>query len=86
MRSLVENLDQTKEELLQRLQVTMNEKRGTDGDKALLANDIQSYQRNLLVKDQTISDLRQSIQQLDQNLDEMQSELDAKTEELCCVK
>ena len=48
MRSLVENLYQTKEELLQRLQATINEKRGSDGDKALLSNDIQSYQRNLL--------------------------------------
>jgi hypothetical protein len=41
MRSLVENLDSTKEELLQRLQSTMSEKRGTDGDRAVLANDIQ---------------------------------------------
>jgi predicted RNase H-like nuclease (RuvC/YqgF family) len=54
----------------------MNEKRGTDGDKAMLANDIQQYQKNLMMKDQMINDLKMSVQQLDQNLDEMQSELD----------
>ena len=43
MRSLVENLDQTKEELLVKLQSTMQEKRGTDENKALLANDIQHF-------------------------------------------
>lgn len=86
MRSLIENLDQTKEELLQRLQKTMSEKRGTDGDIAILANDIQQYQTNLMLKDQTINDLKMSIQQLDHNLDEMQAELDQKTEELVQVK
>ena len=86
MKSLVENLDSTKEELLQRLQATMNEKRGTDGDRAILANDIQMYQRSLMTKDQTINDLKMSIAQLDSNLDEMQSELDQKTEELVATK
>lgn len=43
MKSLVTNLDQTKEELLQRLQATMSEKRGTDNNKAVLVNDIQQY-------------------------------------------
>jgi hypothetical protein len=40
MKALCENLDSTKEELLQRLQLTMTEKRGTDSDKAVLQNDI----------------------------------------------
>lgn len=64
----------------------MNEKRGTDGDRAILANDIQMYQRSLMTKDQTINDLKMSIAQLDSNLDEMQSELDQKTEELVATK
>jgi chromosome segregation ATPase len=60
----------------------MVERRGGDGEKAVLVNDIQTYKRELLAKDQTINDLKQSIALLDQNLDEMQSELDMKTEEL----
>ena len=64
----------------------MSEKRGTDGDRAVLANDIQQYQRNLMMKDQTINDLKMSISQLDSNLDEMQGELDQKTEELVATK
>ncbi len=86
MKSLVENLDQTKEELLQRLQATINEKRGTENNKAVLTNDIQQYQRDLLMKDQTINDLKHSIAQLDANLDEIQNDLDAKTEELVATR
>lgn len=86
MRSLVENLDQTKDELLQRLQSTMTDKRGGESEKAVLMNDIQSYKRDLLTKDQQINDLKQSVAMLDSNLDEMQAELDQKTEELVGVK
>jgi len=39
----------------------MQEKRGTDNNKAVLANDIQHYQRNLMLKDQSINDLKMSI-------------------------
>ena len=76
MRSLVENLDQTKDELLQRLQSSMTDKRGGESEKAVLLNDIQSYKRDLLTKDQQINDLKQSVAMLDSNLDEMQAELD----------
>ena len=86
MRSLVENLDQTKDELLQRLQSTMTDKRGGESEKAVLMDDIQSYKRDLLTKDQQINDLKQSVAMLDSNLDEMQAELDQKTEELVGVK
>ena len=44
-------MDQTKEDLLKKLQASISEKRGSEGDKALLSNDIQHYQRQLLVKD-----------------------------------
>ena len=40
MRSLVENLDHTKDELLQRLQQTMTTSRGGENEKAVLLNDI----------------------------------------------
>ena len=52
MRSLVESLDQTKDELLQRLQSSMTDKRGGESEKAVLVNDIQTYKRELLTKDQ----------------------------------
>ena len=72
----MENLDSTKDELLAKLQSAFSEKRGGDSEKAVLANDIQTYKRELLSKDQQINDLKQSIAMLDQNLDEMQTELD----------
>lgn len=40
LRSLVENLDSTKDELLAKLQSALSEKRGGDGEKAVLFNDI----------------------------------------------
>lgn len=86
MRSLVENLDHTKDELLQRLQQTMTSNRGGENEKAVLLNDIQTYKRELLAKEQQINDLKQSVAMLDSNLDEMQSDLDQKTEELVQMK
>ena len=86
MRSLVENLDQTKDELLQRLQSSVTEKRGGESEKAVLLNDIQTYKREILAKEQQINDLKQSIVMLDSNLDELQADLDGKTEELVHTK
>lgn len=86
MRSLVENLDKTKDELLQRLQQSLASTRGGESEKAVLQNDVATYKRDLLAKEQQISDLKQSIALLDSNLDEMQSELDGKTEELVAAK
>lgn len=54
----------------------MTDKRGGESEKAVLLNDIQSYKRDLLTKDQQINDLKQSVAMLDSNLDEMQAELD----------
>jgi len=51
MKTLVQNLDQTKEELLQRLQSTMSEKRGSENNRAVLSSDIQQYQRDIIIKD-----------------------------------
>lgn len=41
LKSLVENLDQNKEELIKRLQSTSKGKRDEESDKAILQNDIQ---------------------------------------------
>ena len=86
MRSLIENLDHTKDELLQRLQQTVSVSRGGENERSVLLNDIQTYKRELLAKDQQLADLKQSVAMLDSNLDEMQGELDQKTEELVAVR
>lgn len=49
-------------------------------------SDLQTYKRELLMKDQEITDLRRSIEQLDAAKDELQGELDAKTEEVAEVR
>ena len=65
MKVLCQNLDQTKEELLSKLQATIGEKRGSDSEKAVLQQDMAVYQRQIVLKDQTIGDLKMSISQLD---------------------
>jgi chromosome segregation ATPase len=82
LRALVESLDQTKEELVKRLQNTNHEKMSEEQDKAVLLSDVQSYKRELMHREQEIADLRRSIESLDASRDEVQGELDAKTEEL----
>ena len=86
LKSLVENLDQNKEELIKRLQNATQDKKDEVSDKAILQNDVSNYKREMMAKDQEIIDLKQSIAGLDANLDEMQSDLDAKTEELVQCK
>jgi predicted RNase H-like nuclease (RuvC/YqgF family) len=76
LKSLVENLDQNKEELIKRLQGASQEKRDEASDNAILQNDIANYKRDLLTKDQEIMDLKASIAGLDASLDEMQQDLD----------
>ena len=55
-------------------------------DKALLLADIQTYKRELLLKEQELADLRRSVEQIDGAKDELQQELDAKTEELVVAR
>ena len=86
LKSLVENLDQNKEELIKRLQAGSQDKKDEISDKAILQNDVSNYKRDLLAKDQEIMELKQSIASLDASLDELQSELDAKTEELAAYR
>jgi len=71
LKSLVENLDQNKEELIKRLQNATKDKRDEVSDKAILQNDISNYKRDIMAKDQEIIDLRHSIASLDANLDEI---------------
>ena len=64
----------------------MTNNRGGENEIAVLQNDIQTYKRELLAKDQQINDLKQSLAMLDSNLDDMQGDLDQKTEDLVSVK
>jgi hypothetical protein len=64
----------------------VTEKRGGESEKAVLLNDIQTYKREILAKEQQINDSKQSIAMLDSNLDELQADLDVKTEELVHTK
>lgn len=82
----MENLDQNKEELIKRLQSQSKEAKHEESDKAILMNDIQTYKREMLAKDQEIHDLKQSIAALDSNIDDIQGELDNKTEDLANIK
>jgi len=48
---LIESLDQTKEELVRRLQNTNSEKVSEEQDKAVILNDLQNYKRELMLRD-----------------------------------
>lgn len=86
LKSVIESLDQTKEELMRRLQNTQQEKVSEEQGKAVLIGDVQSYKREILLKEQEIVDLRKSVEQLDASMDELQQELDTKTEELALCR
>ena len=58
LKSLVENLDQNKEELIKRLQNATQDKKDEVSDKAILHNDVQNYKREMMAKDQEIIDLK----------------------------
>ena len=69
LKSLVESLDQNKEELIKRLQAQAQNTKTEVSDKAILQNDIANYKRDLLTKDQEVIDLKHSIAALDANID-----------------
>lgn len=86
MQALLESLEHTKGDLVRRLQGVNTEKMSEEQEKQLLLNDVQTYKRELLLKEQELNDLRRSVEQLDASKDELQSELDAKTEELAAAR
>jgi hypothetical protein len=51
MRSLLDNLEQTKDELLNRLQSSNTDKRSGENEKAVLLNDMAAVQRDFMLKD-----------------------------------
>lgn len=68
---MLSNLDQTREQLVQRLQSTNKEKSAEEQDKAIILQDVQSYKLQLQQRDQEIVDLRKSIEALDSNIDDL---------------
>lgn len=68
------------------MQSTNQEKISEEHTTAVLNSDLQTYKRELMMKDQEITDLRRSIEQLDAAKDELQGELDSKTEEVAEVR
>lgn len=54
LKSLVENLDSNKEELIKRLQMASQDKNDEVSDKAILQNDIANYKREMIAKDSQI--------------------------------
>ena len=68
----MESLDQTKEELVKRLQSTAHEHHTETQSNAVLLSDVQTYKRELLLREQELADLRRSIEQLDAARDEVQ--------------
>lgn len=62
MQALLESLEHTKGDLVRRLQGVSSEKMSEEQDKQLLMNDVQSYKRELLLKEQELNDLRRSVE------------------------
>lgn len=82
LKTLVENLDKNKEELVVRLQSTSKEKNMDQRDRTYLLEEISTYKKQVLIKEQEVNDLRNSIMALDQRNDALSNQLDIKTEEL----
>jgi arsenate reductase-like glutaredoxin family protein len=62
MAALLESLEQTKGDLVRRLQGVNSEKLSEEQDKHLLLNDVQTYRRELLLKETELADLRRSLE------------------------
>jgi len=69
LKALVQSLDETKEELVKRLQATTQEKQTEESDRQMLYGDIQSYKKQLQMKDAEVADLKKTIEQLDRQID-----------------
>ena len=82
LKGLCGNLDNTKEELVERLKGVNQTRRMDESEKQDLMNEIQNLKKDILGKDQHTGSLNISLQEMDSRIDKMQSLLDVKTEEL----
>lgn len=82
LQSLIQTLERSKEDLIQKLQNTNKERNNNERDKASLVTEISQLKQQIVQKVAEIEEMRSSIIELDQRNDMLQSQLDYKTEEL----
>lgn len=82
LESLIQTLERSKEDLIQKFQNVNKERNNDERDKSMLVTEIGTLKKTLVEKEAEINDMRTSIIELDQRNDMLQSQLDYKTEEL----
>jgi len=80
--SLIQTLERSKDDLIQKLQNTNKEKNYEERDRAAMLVDIGNLKKILVEKEAEIDDLKSSLRELDQNNDILRNQLDQRTEEL----
>jgi chromosome segregation ATPase len=86
LKSLVENLDATNNELVMQVQNTSKGKKAEEGERLTLVKEIQMLKSEIANKNNELATARTNIQQLDATMDKLQEELDNKTEDYEKVK
>lgn len=79
---LIQTLERSKEDLIEKLQNTSKEKNYEERDRQQLITDIGNLKKILVQKEGEIEEMRNSVIELDQRNDMLQNQLDYKTEEL----
>ena len=79
---LIQTLERSKEDLIEKLQNTSKEKNYEERDRQQLITDIRNLKKILVQKEGEIEEMRNSVIELDQRNDMLQNQLDYKTEEL----
>ena len=82
LKTLLNNYESTKSELVSKLQSISKEKVSEERDNTDLHAELKHLKAEILTKDQEIEDQRRSIIDLDQRYDSLVHQLDMKTEEL----
>jgi chromosome segregation ATPase len=82
LKSLVSNLDKTKEELVERIKQNTQTQKLDAKEKEQFLIDTDGLKKDTIAKDREISALKQSLKELDQRNDQLQAHLDTRTEEL----
>lgn len=82
LKSLVENLDSTKDELLAKIKNSTQGKKGEENEKMNLVQQIGNLKNLVAQREREAADAKNSLTQLDATMDQLQAELDSKTIEL----
>jgi len=81
LKTLVENLDSTNNELIEHVKNTTSGKKSEETEKMALIQQVEHLKGELSMKEGELTALKNNMQQLDSTMDKLQTELDAKTEE-----